>query len=156
MAAYVQQCLMSPIYRVPGVAISILLMVGEKMPDTIDSAFFFGPPQVKDFIFDNYMILIMVHIQPTQSIGRVSVCSLSRIMDCVSVTVQETLAYWYDPQKLALFREYYMSYLKLITGHRSCCDSTHCLCSEIKCILYSSYKLPKKFPNLFPHEEIYF
>ncbi|XP_053483023.1 integral membrane protein GPR155 [Ictalurus furcatus] len=33
-------------WGVPGVAISILLMVGEKMPDTIDSAFFFGPPQV--------------------------------------------------------------------------------------------------------------
>ncbi|KAB5577141.1 hypothetical protein PHYPO_G00206530 [Pangasianodon hypophthalmus] len=33
-------------WGVPGVAISILLMVGEKMPDTIDSAFFFGPAQV--------------------------------------------------------------------------------------------------------------
>ncbi|KAK3543736.1 hypothetical protein QTP70_027151 [Hemibagrus guttatus] len=33
-------------WGVPGVAISILLMVGEKMPDTIDSAFFFGPSQV--------------------------------------------------------------------------------------------------------------
>ncbi|XP_058248632.1 integral membrane protein GPR155 [Hemibagrus wyckioides] len=33
-------------WGVPGVAISILLIVGEKMPDTIDSAFFFGPSQV--------------------------------------------------------------------------------------------------------------
>lgn len=48
--------LMSLIYRLPGVAISILLMVGEKMPDTIDSAFFFGPAQVKEFISDNAMM----------------------------------------------------------------------------------------------------
>ncbi|KAK2850003.1 hypothetical protein Q7C36_008786 [Tachysurus vachellii] len=33
-------------WGLPGIAISILLMVGEKMSDTIDSAFFFGPAQV--------------------------------------------------------------------------------------------------------------
>ncbi|KAF7709567.1 integral membrane protein GPR155 [Silurus meridionalis] len=33
-------------WGVPGVAVSILLIVGERMPDTIDSAFFFGQSQV--------------------------------------------------------------------------------------------------------------
>ncbi|XP_062862553.1 lysosomal cholesterol signaling protein [Trichomycterus rosablanca] len=33
-------------WGVPVVAVSVLLMVGEKMPDTIDSAFFFGTSQV--------------------------------------------------------------------------------------------------------------
>lgn len=33
--------------RVPVVAVSVLLMVGEKMPETIDSAFFFGTSQVE-------------------------------------------------------------------------------------------------------------